>query len=74
MATKKSDSSSDSSKLIEAFAAAQPKNPALTSSDKTFLKGLQRRGFTAQEITDIAAKAGFVVTPEMLVVKKRAAK
>lgn len=72
MATKQKQTVS--SKLAEAFSAAQPKNPALNSSDKSFLKGLQRRGFTEQEIIEVAAKAGFVVTAEMLVVKKRAAK
>jgi hypothetical protein len=60
-----------SEKLAEAFIAAPPANPAPSSSDKAYLKGLKKRGYTDDEIIKIALKAGFKITPEMLIVKPK---
>ncbi len=57
--------------LVKAFEAAKPKNPALTSADKVFLRGLHRRGFTMPEIQEIAQKAGFVVPANLFETKKK---
>lgn len=58
MATKKTQVNS---KLIEAVAATPPANPAPTGPDLAYLRGLIRRGYTEQEITSIAHKAGMKI-------------
>lgn len=68
MATKKQTVNAD---LAKAFESAQPANPALTSADKTYLRGLRRRGFTQSEIQEIAQKAGFVVPANLFETKKK---
>ena len=67
MATKKQAVNED---LAKAFEAVKPANPALTSADKTYLRGL-RRGFTQTEIQDVAKKAGFQVPPDLFESKKK---
>lgn len=68
MAAKKQAVNAD---LAKAFEAVQPANPALSSADKTYLRGLRRRGFTQVEIQDVAKKAGFVVPPDLFENKKK---
>ena len=58
MATKKTQVNS---KLLEAVTATPPANPAPTGPDLAFLRGLTRRGYTEQEITSIAHKAGMKI-------------
>jgi hypothetical protein len=58
MATKKTPVNS---KLLEVVAATPPANPAPTGPDLVFLRGLIRRGYTEQEITSIAHKAGMKI-------------
>jgi SOS response regulatory protein OraA/RecX len=58
--------------LMKAFENAKPANPALTSADKTYLRGLRRRGFTQDEIQKVAKDAGFVVPPDLFEQKKKA--
>lgn len=60
-----------SSKLAEAFTAAPPANPAPSSSDKAYLKGLKKRGYTESEIIQIAKKAGFNITTELFIIKPK---
>ena len=71
MSTKKAQVSE---KLQRVFDTNPPKNPALSSADKTYLKGLARRGYKQDEIIEIGRKAGFDVKPEDLITKKKAAK
>jgi len=52
--------------LLDAFKDASPKSPALTNADRTYLRGLTRRGFTHEEILNIAQKTGIKVTAEDL--------
>lgn len=61
-------------KLAEAFQSTPPTHPALSSSDKTYLKGLTKRGYTEDEIIDIAKKAGFLVPTDLFVTKQKIAK
>jgi SOS response regulatory protein OraA/RecX len=68
MATKKQAVNED---LAKAFEAVKPANPALTSADKTYLRGLRRRGFTQNEIQDVAKKAGFQVPTDLFESKKK---
>lgn len=58
-------------KLASVFAEVQPANPAPSSTDKAYLRGLKKRGYTEQEIIQIAAKAGFKITADLFVVKPK---
>jgi hypothetical protein len=58
-------------KLAEVFQAAPPANPSPTSADKNYLRGLKKRGYTEEEIIRIAAKAGYVITPALFVIKPK---
>lgn len=53
--------------LLEAVKDTPPKNPAITGADKTYLRGLIRRGYTHEEIISIGAKAGLKVNPQDLI-------
>jgi hypothetical protein len=53
--------------LLEAVKETPPKNPAITGADKTYLRGLIRRGYTHDEIVAIGAKAGLKVNPQDLI-------
>ena len=61
-------------RLLAAAESIQPANPAITSADLTYLRGLKRRGYTDNEIISIANKASLQVKPEQLVVVKRVKK
>lgn len=58
--------------LVKAFENAKPANPALTSADRTYLRGLRRRGFTQEEIKKVAKEAGFDVPADLFESKKKA--
>lgn len=57
--------------LIEAFKNATPKSPVLTSVDKTYLRGLIKRGFTHDEILEVATNTGFRITRDDLITNAR---
>jgi len=59
------------SELEKAFSEAKPANPALSTSDKSYLRGLVRRGFTPAEIEAVAKKAGFLVPASIFIVKPK---
>jgi len=71
MATKKTPINA---KLLEAVTATPPTNPALTGADRTFLRGLKRRGYTEAEIIAIGKKAGMTFTSDDLKPKVKIAK
>jgi hypothetical protein len=60
-----------SEKLLEVFSTVTPANPKPIGADRRYLLGLQKRGFTPTEIINVAAKAGFKLTPEFFVLKKK---
>jgi hypothetical protein len=68
MATKKTPINS---KLLEAATATPPANPALTGADRTFVRGLIRRGYTEGEVIALGQKASLNVTAADLVPKGR---
>lgn len=39
----------------------KPAIPVLSSKEKTYFKGLTRRGYTPEQITEIIKKAGYIV-------------
>ena len=49
----------------------RPANPALSAADKTYLRGLRRRGYTQEEIKTIASDAGFTVPGDLFETGKR---
>ena len=57
-------------KLKKAFETTKPAKPALTGVDKTYLRGLRRKGYTHKEIIDIAKKAGFEVPRDLFKTSK----
>ena len=61
-------------RLAAILETAKPANPTLSSTDRTHLIKLKKRGFTDDEIIAIAAKAGLKVTAEILTVKPRVSK
>jgi len=70
MATK----TAPSKKLLDAFSNVQPASPALSSADRTFLRGLHRRGFSYEEIVKYAGEAGYVVPADLFITKKKKTK
>ena len=56
--------------LVAAFEKTRPANPALSAADKTYLRGLRRRG-TQEEIKTIASDAGFTVPGDLFETGKR---
>lgn len=62
------------SALTNAFASVQPANPALSRADKSYLRGLTKRGFTQEEIAEIAQKAGFKIPADLFITKPKTAK
>ena len=58
-------------KLVEAAEATPPKNPAASAADRTYLRGLRRRGYTEEEIKVVANKAGLAMPPDLFVSKKK---
>lgn len=60
-----------STKLESVFADVPPANPAPSTADKHYLRGLKKRGYTEAEIIQIAAKAGFKITSDLFVVKAK---
>lgn len=57
--------------LLKAVEENPPKTPALSAADKTYLRGLKRRGYTEGEITVIVQKAGLLVPPDLFEQKKK---
>lgn len=60
-------------KLIEAAESTPPKNPAPSAADRTYLRGLRRRGYTEDEIKVVAQKAGLLMPPDLFVPRKKPA-
>jgi Holliday junction resolvasome RuvABC DNA-binding subunit len=58
-------------KLMDVFSAEKPANPAPVGADRRYMLGLMKRGYTPQEITNIAAKAGYKLTPEFFIKKAK---
>ena len=48
-----------------------PAIPVLSSADKSYLKGLKKKGYSDQQIIAIAAKSGFTIDAKFLVVKPK---
>jgi hypothetical protein len=58
--------------LLEIVNSVKPETPVMTGPEKTYFKGLKRRGYSEQQISDFIKKAGFTVPANFWVVKKKA--
>ena len=48
-----------------------PAVPVLSSADKSYLKGLKKKGYTNQQIIAIAQKSGFTIEAKLLEVRPK---
>ena len=48
-----------------------PETPVLSSKEKTYFKGLKRRGYSEQQISEFVKKAGYLVPSDFFLVKPK---
>ena len=51
--------------------STKPATPVLSSKEKTYFKGLKRRGYSEQQISEFIKKAGYPVPADLFVVKAK---
>jgi len=51
--------------------STKPATPILQGKEKTYYKGLKRRGFSEQQIGEFIKKAGYSVPADLFVVKPK---
>lgn len=57
--------------LLEIVNAVKPATPVMTGPEKTYFKGLKRRGYSEQQISEFIKKAGYPVPANFFVVKTK---
>lgn len=57
--------------LLEIVNAVKPATPIMTGPEKTYFKGLKRRGYSEQQIGEFIKKAGYQVPADFWVVKPK---
>lgn len=57
--------------MLEAINATKPATPVLVGSERTYYKGLKRRGYSEQQINEFIKKAGYPVPADLWVVKAK---
>lgn len=57
--------------LLEIVNAVKPATPIMTGPEKTYFKGLKRRGYSEQQISQFIQKAGYQVPANFWVVKAK---
>lgn len=57
--------------LLEIVNAVKPATPVMTGPEKTYFKGLKRRGYSEQQIGEFIKKAGYPVPADLWVVKAK---
>lgn len=53
--------------------ATKPATPILSGKERTYYKGLKRRGFSEQQIGEFIKKSGYPVPADLFVVKTKKA-
>lgn len=56
--------------LLEIINAEKPATPIMTGPEKTYFKGLKRRGYSEQQINEFIQKAGYRVPTDLWISKK----
>ena len=51
--------------------STKPATPILSSKEKTYFKGLKRRGYSESQISEFVKKAGYPVPSDFWVVKAK---
>jgi hypothetical protein len=51
--------------------STRPATPILSSKEKTYYKGLKRRGFSEEQIEEFIQKAGYSVPANFWIVKQK---
>ena len=51
--------------------STKPANPILSGKEKTFYRGLKRRGFSEQQIGEFIQKAGYSVPADLFVLSPK---
>lgn len=59
------------SSILEIVNAVKPATPVMTGPEKTYFKGLKRRGYSEQQINEFIKKAGYPVPADLWVVKAK---
>lgn len=51
--------------------ATKPATPILSGKEKTYFKGLKRRGYSEEQISEFIKKSGYSVPADLFVVKPK---
>lgn len=57
--------------MLEAINSTKPATPVLVGAERTYYKGLKRRGYSEQQINEFIKKAGYPVPVDLWVVKAK---
>lgn len=57
--------------MLEAINSTKPATPVLVGAERTYYKGLKRRGYSEQQINEFIKKAGYPVPADLWVVKAK---
>lgn len=57
--------------MLEIITATKPATPVLVGPERTYYKGLKRRGYSEQQIGEFIKKAGYPVPADLWVVKAK---
>lgn len=60
-----------SNDVLTLINATKPANPILSAKEKTYFKGLKRRGYSEQQISEFVKKAGYLVPSDFFLVKQK---
>jgi hypothetical protein len=57
--------------MLEVITGTKPATPVLVGAERTYYKGLKRRGYSEQQIGEFIKKAGYPVPADLWVVKAK---
>ena len=57
--------------ILDMVTSTKPAYPILSTKEKTYFKGLKRRGYSEQQITEFIKKAGYPVPVNFWVVEAK---
>ncbi len=57
--------------MLEAINSTKPATPVLVGTERTYYKGLKRRGYSEQQINEFIKKAGYPVPVDLWVIKAK---
>lgn len=57
--------------MLAVINSTKPASPVLVGKERTYYKGLKRRGFSEQQIGEFIKKAGYPIPADLWVVKAK---